>query len=199
MRNQGLMKSVAVFCGSSLGGDATFAVAAAGLGKLLAERGIGLVYGGGNIGLMGKLATAALEAGGHVTGVIPRFMMEKEIGRIDLSDLRIVDSMHTRKAMMAELAEGFIALPGGFGTLEEFCEILTWSQLGLHKKPFGMLNVAGFYNHFLAFIDHAVAHGLIKAKHRELILATEEPEQLLGMMFAWKPVEEKKWITPERT
>ncbi len=193
------MKTVAVFCGSSLGGDATFASAAAGLGKLLAERGIGLVYGGGNIGLMGKLATAALEAGGHVTGVIPKFMMDKEIGRIDLPELRVVESMHARKALMSELSDGFIAMPGGFGTLEEFCEILTWGQLGLHSKPFGMLNVAGFYDHFLAFVDHAVAHGLIKAKHREMILAAEEPGELLDKMERWKPVVENKWITPERT
>jgi len=193
------MKKIAVFCGSSLGGDVQFAASAAALGKLLAAEGIGLVYGGGNIGLMGKLATAALEAGGHVTGVIPRFMMDKEIGRIDLPDLRIVDSMHARKALMSDLADGFVAMPGGFGTLEEFCEILTWGQLGLHQKPFGMLNVAGFYDHFLAFIDHAVAHGLIKAKHRALILTAEEPAGLLRQMQEWKPVESKKWITPERT
>jgi uncharacterized protein (TIGR00730 family) len=193
------MKKIAVFCGSSLGGDTAFAQAAVSLGRLLAEKNIGLIYGGGNIGLMGKLATAALEAGAHVTGVIPRFMMDKEIGRIDLPDLRIVDSMHARKALMAELADAFIALPGGFGTLEEFCEILTWAQLGLHKKPFGMLNTAGFYDHFLAFIDHAVSHGLIKSKHRDLILASADAAELLEKMDRWVPPETAKWITPERT
>src|SRR3954462_3128799 len=140
------MKKIAVFCGSSLGGDAAFARAAEELGVLLAREHISLIYGGGNIGLMGKLATAALAAGGHVTGVIPKFMMTKEVGNIDLPDLRLVNSMHERKALMAELADGFIAMPGGFGTLEEFSEILTWSQLGLHAKPkpLGLLNVAGF-------------------------------------------------------
>ncbi|HVT79115.1 MAG TPA: TIGR00730 family Rossman fold protein [Phycisphaerae bacterium] len=193
------MKKIAVFCGSSLGGDVRYGHAAAGLGGLLAQRGIGLVYGGGNIGLMGRVATAALEAGGHVTGVIPRFLMEKEIGRIDLPELRVVESMHERKALMSELADGFIALPGGFGTLEEFCEILTWGQLGLHQKPFGMLNVAGFYDHFLAFIDHAVAHGLIKSRHQAMILTSADPGELILKMEQWKPIESRQWITPERT
>jgi len=193
------MKNVAVFCGSSLGGDAAYALAAEELGTVLAQEKIGLVYGGGNIGLMGKLATAALAAGGHVTGVIPKFMMEKEIGNIELPDLRIVSSMHERKALMAELADGFIALPGGFGTLEEFCEILTWSQLGLHEKPLGLLNVAGFYDAFLAFLDHATARQLIKPKHRELVLTETEPAPLIERMRAWKPLHGPKWITPERT
>lgn len=193
------MKKIAVFCGSSLGADVAYIHAAEALGTLLAQQKIGLIYGGGNIGLMGKLATAALAAGGHVTGIIPQFMLDKEIGRIDLPDLRVVDSMHARKALMAELADGFIALPGGFGTLEEFCEMLTWGQLGLHRKPFGLLNVAGFYDHFLAFIDHAVARGLIKPKHRSLMLTAHEPAALLEMMHNWKPVTGPKWITPERT
>lgn len=193
------MKSIAVFCGSSLGADAAYAQAAEALGRLLAEQNLGLIYGGGNIGLMGKLATAALGAGGHVTGVIPQFMMDKEIGRIDLPELKIVATMHERKAVMAELADGFIALPGGYGTLEEFCETLTWGQLGLHAKPFGLLNVAGFYDHFLAFIDHAVARGLIKPKHRSLLLTADEPAALLEKMREWKPAPGKKWITPERT
>jgi uncharacterized protein (TIGR00730 family) len=193
------MRRVAVFCGSSLGRDEAFARAAEGLGEILAREGIGLVYGGGNIGLMGKLASAALAEGGHVTGVIPRFLMEKEIGKIELPDLRIVESMHERKAVMAELADGFMALPGGFGTLEEFCEILTWGQLGLHDKPFGMLNVAGFYDHFLSFLDHAVASGLIQARHRGLVLEAKEPEELLTKMRAWKPVREAKVISVEKT
>jgi uncharacterized protein (TIGR00730 family) len=193
------MQSVAVFCGSSLGADTALAQAAEALGGLLAERQIRLIYGGGNIGLMGKLATAALAAGGQVTGVIPRFMMSKEIGKIELPDLRIVESMHERKALMNELADGFIALPGGFGTLEEFCEVLTWGQLGLHAKPLGLLNTGGFYDHFLAFLDHATARGLIKPKHRALLLTSAEPDSLLDQMQTWKPLPAKKWITPDRT
>jgi uncharacterized protein (TIGR00730 family) len=194
-----VLKTVAVFCGSSLGSDTDYAAAAETLGTMLAEQGVGLVYGGGNIGLMGKLATAALAAGGHVTGVIPKFLMEKEIGKIELPDLRIVQSMHERKALMAELSDGFVALPGGFGTLEEFCEILTWSQLGLHQKPFGLLNTAGFYDHFLAFIDNAVARQLIRPKHRELLLTATEPAELLERMRDFRPGLTSKWITPERT
>jgi uncharacterized protein (TIGR00730 family) len=148
---------------------------------------------------MGKLATAALAAGAHVTGVIPKFLMEKEIGKIELPDLRIVTSMHERKALMAELADGFMALPGGFGTLEEFCEILTWSQLGLHQKPFGLLNTDGFYDHFLAFIDNAVARQLIRPKHRELLLTATEPAELLDLMRNFQPTLTPKWITPDRT
>lgn len=181
------MKSIAVFCGSSLGADAHYALAAQALGQLLADQKISLIYGGGNIGLMGKLATAALNAGAHVTGVIPSFLMQKEIGNIDLPDLRIVNSMHDRKALMADLADGFIALPGGFGTLEEFCEILTWAQLGLHQKPFGLLNVAGFYDHFLAFIDNAVARQLIKPKHRRLLMSSPDPAELLALLQNFQP------------
>jgi uncharacterized protein (TIGR00730 family) len=193
------MNALAVFCGSSLGADTSFAAAAESLGKLLAARQISLIYGGGNIGLMGKLATACLEAGGHVTGVIPRFLMEKEIGKIELPDLRLVDSMHERKALMSQLADGFIAMPGGFGTLEEFCEILTWGQLGLHAKPFGLLNVSGFYDDFLTFIDRAVARGFIKPKHRALLLTSPDPTDLLDQMQRWRPVSTPKWITPEKT
>jgi uncharacterized protein (TIGR00730 family) len=194
-----LMKKIAVFCGSSLGSDPAYAKAAENLGQFLAHKKIGLIYGGGNIGLMGKVATATLNAGGQVTGVIPKFLMEKEIGNIELPDLRIVNSMHERKALMADLADGFIALPGGFGTLEEFCEILTWGQLGLHAKPLGLLNVAGFYDDFLAFIDNAVARQLIKTKHRELLLTHDEPRELIHLMRAWQPTLTPKWITPERS
>jgi uncharacterized protein (TIGR00730 family) len=193
------MRSIAVFCASSLGADAAFAAAAESLGTLLAEQKIALIYGGGNIGLMGRLASAALAHGGHVTGVIPRFMMSKEIGNIDLPDLRIVDSMHDRKALMNDLADAFIALPGGFGTLEEFSEVLTWGQLGLHQKPLALLNTNHFYDHFLAFLDHAVARALIKPRHRALLLTAEEPAPLLDQMRAWKPLPTKKWITPEKT
>jgi uncharacterized protein (TIGR00730 family) len=193
------MKCVAVFCGSSLGSDTAYARAADDLGRLLAAKKVGLVYGGGNIGLMGRVATAALAAGGHVTGVIPKFLMAKEIGKIELPDLRIVESMHDRKALMAELSDGFIALPGGFGTLEEFCESLTWGQLGLHAKPFGLLNVAGFYDHFLAFLDQAVNRQLIRPKHRALLLTAEDPGELLTLMDRWRPVLTPRLMTPERT
>lgn len=193
------MKRVSVFCGSSIGADAAYTAAAEELGRLLAREGIGLVYGGGNVGLMGKLATAAMEAGGNVTGVIPKFLLEKEIGKLDIQDLRVVGSMHERKALMAEISDGFIAMPGGFGTFEEFCEILTWGQLGLHQKPFGLLNVAGFYDHFITFVDHAVSRQFIKPRHRGLLLTAEKPESLLAQMRAWKPDVTPKWITPERT
>jgi uncharacterized protein (TIGR00730 family) len=193
------MKCVAVFCGSSLGSDTAYARAADDLGRLLAAKKVGLVYGGGNIGLMGRVATAALAAGGHVTGVIPKFLMAKEIGKIELPDLRIVESMHDRKALMAELSDGFIALPGGFGTLEEFCEILTWGQLGLHAKPFGLLNIAGFYDHFLAFLDQAVNRQLIRPKHRALLLTAEDPGELLTLMDQLRPVLTPRLMTPERT
>jgi hypothetical protein len=193
------MNSLAVFCGSSLGSDPAYTRAAIALGEFLAHKKITLIYGGGNIGLMGKVATAALAAGGHVIGVIPKFLMEKEIGKIELPDLRIVNSMHERKALMAELADGFIALPGGFGTLEEFCEILTWAQLGLHAKPLGLLNAAGFYDHFLAFIDHAVARGLIKPRHRALLLTHDDPRELIHQMKNAHPPLTPKWITPERS
>jgi uncharacterized protein (TIGR00730 family) len=193
------MKRIAVFCGSTLGSDGNYAAAAVALGQELVREGIGLVYGGGNIGLMGKIATAVLESGGHVTGIIPKFLMEKEIGKIDVQDLRVVESMHERKALMAEMSDGFIAMPGGFGTLEEVAEIVTWGQLGLHGKPVGVLNVAGFYDHFLAFLDTAVARGFIKPKYRALVLTDQQPAELLAQMKAWKPTAGPRWITPERT
>src|ERR1035437_8804477 len=148
-------------------------------------------------GGVGAVATAALEAGGHVTGVIPKFLMAYEIGKIDLPELKVVGSMHERKAAMAELADGFIAMPGGFGRLEGFSEILTWGQLGLHSKPLGLLNVAGFYDHFLAFLDHAVEQGLIKGKHRGLLLTAGGAEKLLEMMEHWRPVTTAKLMTRE--
>jgi len=193
------MKRIAVFCGSSSGTDPTYVHAAVALGELLAAQNLSLVYGGGNIGLMGKVASAALAKGAHVTGVIPEFMLQKEIGKIDLPDLRIVQSMHERKALMADLADAFIALPGGFGTLEEFTEILTWSQLGLHEKPLGLLNIAGFYDPFLTFLDHAVTAGFIKPKHRALLLTDENPAALLEQMRSWKPAHLSKWLPPQGT
>jgi len=178
------MKRISVFCASSPGTNPAYSHAATELGQLLAAKNITLIYGGGNIGLMGKIATATLNAGGHVIGVIPKFLTQFEIGKIDLPDLRIVDSMHERKALMADLSDAFIALPGGFGTLEELCEILTWSQLKLHTKPVGLLNTANFYDHFLAFLDHATTQQLIKPKHRSLIRTATTPTALLEQMYS---------------
>lgn len=193
------MKSIAVYCGSNPGSDPAYVQAAIALGTLLASQNIALVYGGGGRGLMGQVATAAMAAGGHVIGVIPRFLMEKEKADLAVPDLRIVTSMHERKALIAELSDGFIALPGGFGTFEELCETLAWATLGLHVKPFGLLNVAGFYDHFAAFVDHAVNHQFIKSIHRSLMLTANEPAELLRLMREWHAEFTPKWITPELT
>lgn len=192
------MKRIAVFCGSGLGSDSAYVKAADALGELLVREGIELVYGGGNVGLMGRIADAVVNHGGEVIGVIPQFLIEKELGKIELPNLRVVNTMHERKALMAELSDGFIALPGGFGTLEEFCEILTWGQLGLHVKPFGLLNIAGFYDDFLTFIDNAVNRQFIKPKHRSLLLTAREPDELLHLMQQWRADVTPKWMTPER-
>ena len=173
------MKSICVFCGSSPGARPEYTAAARKLGKILADRDLTLVYGGGNVGMMGQIAHAVLEDGGHVTGVIPRAIADMEVAYTDLSDLRIVDSMHARKALMAELSDGFIALPGGLGTLEEFVEVLTWAQLGFHTKPCGLLNPCGYYNSLLSFINHTADQQFIQPAHRELILVEEDPEALL--------------------
>ena len=164
------------------------------LGALLTRHGLGLVYGGAKIGLMGAVADAVLEKGGEVIGVIPEGLVTKEVAHSGLTDLRIVRSMHERKAMMESLADGFIALPGGFGTFEEFCEILTWAQLGIHRKPCGLLNVDGYYDGFLSFIDHAVSNGFIRTEHRGLLLADVDAESLLKRCKAYQPIEVKRWL-----
>jgi uncharacterized protein (TIGR00730 family) len=187
------MKRICVFCGSTKGVRPGYASAAESLGRLLAERKIELVYGGGCVGLMGILANAALRQGGHVIGVIPKALQIKEVVHEHLPDLRVVKNMHERKALLAELADGFIALPGGFGTYEEFCEILTWSQLGLHRKPFGLLDVDGFYRSLLEFFDHATAEGFIRPIHRQLVLEERDPAKLLARLEAWQPPAEIKW------
>lgn len=197
------MKSICVFCGSNAGNQPIYRSEAEKLGRLLAARGIELVYGGGNIGLMGAVADACLEAGGTVVGVIPQALMGKEVaGRpVDhrtLTRLEVVDSMHTRKARMAELAEGFIALPGGFGTFEEFCEILTWSQLGFHAKPMGLLNVNGFYDPLLAMFDRAVADGFLRLQNRAMALADSDIEGLLAAMAAYRAEPVSKWLKEEK-
>jgi uncharacterized protein (TIGR00730 family) len=188
------MKRVCVFCGSSIGARSDYSEAAVMLGGLLAQRDIGLVYGGGNVGLMGVIANAVLEAGGKVIGVIPHALAAREIEHRDLTELHVVDSMHTRKAMMADLADAFIAMPGGFGTFEEFFEAVTWTQLGLHRKPCGLLNVAGFYTPLAAFIDQAVSEGFIKPVHRAAIVVDDNPERLLDTLASVKLPEVAKWI-----
>lgn len=179
------MKRLCVFCGSSPGARPEYTAAARELGAHLAARNVTLVYGGGNVGMMGQLANTVIENGGNVTGVIPEAIMKMEVAHTGLSDLRVVDSMHTRKAMMAELADGFIALPGGLGTLEEFVEVLTWAQLGFHSKPCGLLNVAGYYDSLLDFINHTADQLFIQPEHRGLILEEETPAALLDRLAAY--------------
>lgn len=182
----GGMKSVCVFCGSGMGANPAFEAVARHLGALLAERGVALVYGGGNVGLMGALADAALTAGGQVVGVIPRALVEKEVAHRGLSAQHIVGSMHERKQRMAELADGFAALPGGWGTLDELCEMMTWAQLGIHFKPVGLLNVAGFYDGFLAQLAHAERERLIKPAYRRMLLVNADPAGLLAQMDSYR-------------
>jgi uncharacterized protein (TIGR00730 family) len=176
-----------------------YAEAAAGLGELLAARGIALVFGGSHLGLMGAVAEAVLKAGGEVTGVIPRALVAREVADMGLADLRVVESMHERKALMAELADGFIAMPGGFGTFDEFCEILTWSQLGFHGKPCGLLNVLGYYDDLLKMFDHAVEEGFLKPAHREMVLCERDPAALLERLLEYRAPLAEKWIGREQT
>src|SRR5579863_8545214 len=179
------IKRVCVFCGSSPGARPAYAEAAAALARCLVARGLTIVYGGGNVGLMGILADTARAAGGEVIGVIPRSLVAKEVAHTELPDLRIVGSMHERKALMAELADAFIAMPGGYGTFEEFCEILTWTQLGLQRKPCGLLNVAGYYDHLLKLFDHSVAEGFLKPVHRGMVVSDTDPESLIERLLAY--------------
>lgn len=197
------MKCICVFCGSNAGHDPRYRADAERLGRLLAGRGIELVYGGGNVGLMGVIADACLAAGGTVIGVIPEALIGKEVaGRVvdhrGLTRLEVVASMHIRKARMAELADGFIALPGGFGTFEEFCEILTWGQLGFHVKPMGLLNINGFYDPLLALFERAVAEGFLRDENRAMALAAGDIESLLAVMTAYRPEPVSKWLKEEK-
>jgi uncharacterized protein (TIGR00730 family) len=173
------MKRVCVFCGANAGSRDQYRIAAQALGAVLIHHGLGLVYGGGNVGLMGMLADSVLQAGGEVIGVIPQHLAAKEVAHRGVTELRIVETMHQRKAMMNELSDAFIALPGGFGTLEEFFEILTWSQLGIHRKPSGLLNVSGYYDHLLAMLDHAVAEGFLLPANRKLVIADTDADRLV--------------------
>jgi len=188
------VRRICVFCGSSVGGRPVYAEAARRVGTLLATRGIGVVYGGGNVGLMGEVADAALAARGEVIGVIPESLVARELAHQGLTDLRIVSSMHERKALMADLSEAFLALPGGFGTFEEFCEVVTWTQLGLHAKPCGLLNVEGYYDPLLALFDAGVRERFIRAENREIVLSASDPEELLDALLISHPVMRPKWI-----
>jgi uncharacterized protein (TIGR00730 family) len=173
------MKRICVFCGSSQGSRTEYQAAAEEMGTELVRRNIGLLYGGGNVGLMGIIADAVLRAGGEAVGVIPESIMAREVGHNGFTKLHVVRSMHERKALMADLSDAFVALPGGFGTLEEFCEVVTWTQLGLHAKPCGMLNVLGYYTPLLAMFDHAVGERFLKSENRALVMARESPSDLL--------------------
>lgn len=187
------MNRICVFCGSSFGNRPSYKQVAQQMGVALVKRNIGLVYGGGRVGLMGVVADAVMQAGGEVIGVIPEFLAAKEIAHADLSQLHLVDSMHSRKALMADLSDGFIALPGGYGTFEEFCEVLTWTQLGLHQKPHGLLNIEGYYDPLIQLFDHAVTEDFVKPKHRAIVLQATEPEILLDQFAAYKPAPIDKW------
>jgi uncharacterized protein (TIGR00730 family) len=188
------MKRICVFCGSNPGRRPAYRAAAIALGHLLVERDIGLVYGGGNIGLMGIIADAVLEKDGSVIGVIPKILTEQELAHQGIPDLRVVKSMHERKALMADLSDGFIALPGGFGTFEEFCEIVTWSQLGLQEKPCGLLNVENYYQPLLSLFDRAVEEGFLMPENRKIVLAHSEPTMLLDALLTFKPVSRRPWL-----
>jgi uncharacterized protein (TIGR00730 family) len=193
------MQRVCVFSGSSPGAREAYAASAAALGRELVRRGLGLVYGGAHVGLMGVLADAVLEAGGDVVGVIPAALVEYEVAHTGLADLRVTNSMHERKATMAELSDAFVALPGGLGTLEELFEVLTWAQLGFHGKPCGVLNVGGYYDGLLRFLDHSVAERFVKPAHRGLVLAAEAPAPLLDLMAAHQAPSDGKWLDRDGT
>jgi uncharacterized protein (TIGR00730 family) len=194
------VKRVCVFSGSRPGARAEYGAAARGLGEAVAARGMGLVYGGASVGLMRTVADAALAAKGEVTGVIPRSLVDREVAHDGLTDLRVVGSMHERKALMASLADGFVALPGGFGTLDELFEIVTWSQLGLHAKPIGLLDAAGFWRPMMAFLEHVVREGFVPEDQMQLFLLESDPARLIARMAAWTPPElGPKWIDQEDT
>jgi len=190
------IKSICVFCGSSTGKDPAYMDEAKSLGKEIARRNLAMVYGGGNTGLMGAAGGACLAAGGRVEGVIPEALYNENLGQDTLTKLHVVGSMHERKALMAELSDAFIALPGGFGTFEEFFEVLTWAQLGIHIKPCGLLNVHGYYDGLLAFLDHAAGEGFIYSSHHQLIHTSKKPAELVGKLMDAKPVRQDKadWL-----
>ncbi|MDG9854526.1 LOG family protein [Pseudomonas nitroreducens] len=188
------LRSICVFCGASPGATPIYQEAAEALGRHLAENGIQLVYGGGAVGLMGMVANAALAAGGEVIGVIPQSLKDAEVGHSGLTRLEVVDGMHARKARMAELSDAFIALPGGLGTLEELFEVWTWGQLGYHAKPLGLLEVNGFFDPLLAFLDHLVQERFVRQPHRDMLQRAASPAELVDALAAWKPLAAPKWV-----
>jgi uncharacterized protein (TIGR00730 family) len=192
-------RRVCVFCGSNVGTDRAYADAAGELGREIVRRGWGLVYGGGSIGLMGVVADAVLAAGGEVTGVIPEMLATKELLHPRATKMHIAPTMHARKALMEELSDAFVALPGGYGTFEELLEIITWAQLGIHAKPIGLFNVAGFYDRLTGFFEHAVEEGFIKARQRGLIVTAASPVELLDRLVQHEMPQVKKWIRAEET
>lgn len=191
------MKRICVFCGSNSGIDPIYLATAEKVGKFLADNNIELVFGGGRVGLMGKIADTVMENGGKVIGIIPQALSEREVAHQGLTELHVVGSMHERKAMMADLADGFIALPGGVGTFEEFCEIVTWAQLGIHKKPCALMNVGGFYDSFIAMFDHSMNQGFIRPQHRALVLVESEIDKLYKAMLEYRPPIVEKWLDKE--
>lgn len=193
------MRRVCVYAGSNVGTRHEYAEAAADLARAIVDRGLGIVYGGGNVGLMGVLADAAIAAGGEVIGIMPDALVAREIGHRGVTELRIVSSMHERKAMMSELAGGFVALPGGFGTIEELVEVLTWSQLGIHAKPCALLDVAGFYRPLVDFFGRAAEEGFVREQHHAMLIVDSDPSALLDRMAAWQPPKVHKWIDLDET
>ncbi|MHA7772093.1 LOG family protein [Roseibium sp. M-1] len=193
------MKSICVFCGSSYGTQEAYSVAARETGRVIAEQGYTLVYGGAKVGLMGTVADAALAAGGKVIGVLPRALQDKEIGHEGLTDLHLVGSMHERKAKMADLSDAFIALPGGVGTLEEIFEVWTWGQLGYHAKPCGFLNIEGYYDHLITFLDHQTREGFTKQVMRDMVQIAGTPAELIGLFENYTPPSAPKWIKRDET
>ena len=193
------INSVAVYCGSSLGKDKIFMDMAVALGKAIHQQGLNLVYGGGNIGLMGVIANTVLQLGGKVTGVLPHFLNKKEIGNLDIQELILVNSMHERKQKISEISDAFIAMPGGFGTLEELSEMLTWAQLGLAKKPIGLFNVNGFYDLLLGHFDKMVSAGFLKVENRNMLIDDDDPEKLLAKLYEFTTVDIPKWLNSDQT
>lgn len=193
------MKSICIYCGSSFGNHPAFSAAAQEMGQALAAANIELIYGGGRVGLMGVLAGAVLAAGGRVQGVIPQALADREVAHGGLTHLHVVETMHQRKALMAELSDGFIALPGGLGTFEELFEIWTWSQLGMHTKPIGLLNVAGYFDLLLGFLDHAVEQQLLKPVHRNVLQVSDQPAALLSLLMSSTPTTAPKLMDASQT
>ena len=191
------MKRISVFCGSRDGSRSSYVQAAEALGQALLQRGIGLVYGGGGVGMMGRISETVKSGGGEIIGIIPDALLAREVGRNDIGELRIVRSMHERKAIMVEISDGFIAIPGGFGTFEEFCEIVTWAQLGLHAKPVGLLNVDSYFDPLIAQFDRAVTEEFAYPENRALILHETNPDRLLDLMEAYNPPKVEQWIDPD--